>query len=405
MRTTTRKALIIGCGISGPVVAMFLQRAGIEAEIYEVRSEPDGYTDYTGLFLNMACNGLAVLKSLELDGLATAEGSPVPRMLMRSGNGKHLGVIHNGVQKSLGPESVIITRGALNRILREEAVRRRITVHFGKKLKHIEVTNAQQVIASFEDGTTASGDLLVGCDGIHSCTRQLMIPHAPQPRYTGVMGYGGFAYSSTIPPTPGIQHFVFGKRAVFGYHVRSSGEIYWFINAASPQDPTKTGLGTITSDEWKKRFLTLFSEDDPLIQDIIRATESDIGVYPVYDIPSLSAWYRGPVVVVGDAAHATAPSAGQGASMALEDAIVLAKCMRDMPHLEDAFAMYEGLRRKRAEKIVRSARKRGRNQTAHNAIQLWFRDLMISFFLKLFANSNSLAWIYSYQVNWEQKVV
>lgn len=91
--------------------------------------------------------------------------------------------------------------------------------------------------------------------------------------------------------------------------------------------------------------------------------------------------------------------------MALEDAIVLAKCVRDMTSLEKAFAMYERLRRKRAEKIVRSARNRGRNQMASNPVQLWFRDLMMSFFLKHFASSNSLAWIYSYRVDWDQKVV
>ncbi|EFH83500.1 FAD-dependent oxidoreductase [Ktedonobacter racemifer] len=402
METSRRKALIIGCGIAGPVVAMFLQRAGFEAEIYEARSRPD---DYAGLFLNMASNGLDVLQSLGLDGPVKAEGSPVPRMLMRSGKGKHLGEIHNGAPKSQGGESVIITRGTLNRILREEAMCRGITIHFSKRLSSIKIVNEQQVSASFEDGTIASGNLLVGCDGIHSRARQFMVPHISQPLYTGVMGYGGFAYNSTIPPTPGVQHFIFGERAAFGYHVKASGEIYWFINSPSPQEPGKTELSTITNDEWKKRFLAWFSEDDPLIQEIIHATESDIGVYPVYDIPSLPAWHKGPVVCVGDAAHATAPSSGQGASMALEDAIVLAKCVRDMTSLEKAFAMYERLRRKRAEKIVRSARNRGRNQMASNPVQLWFRDLMMSFFLKHFASSNSLAWIYSYRVDWDQKVV
>lgn len=64
MNRSRKKALIIGCGVAGPVVALFLQRAGIEAEIYEARAES---TDYGGSFLNMACNGLGVLKALGLD--------------------------------------------------------------------------------------------------------------------------------------------------------------------------------------------------------------------------------------------------------------------------------------------------------------------------------------------------
>ena len=73
MNRQKRKALIIGCGVAGPVVALFLQRAGIEAEIYEARAES---TDYGGSFLNMACNGLGVLKTLGLDDQVSSQGSP-----------------------------------------------------------------------------------------------------------------------------------------------------------------------------------------------------------------------------------------------------------------------------------------------------------------------------------------
>ncbi len=73
MTRPARKALISGCGIAGPVVALFLQRAGIEAEIYEARAES---TDYGGNFLNMACNGLGVLGTLGLDEQVSRQGSP-----------------------------------------------------------------------------------------------------------------------------------------------------------------------------------------------------------------------------------------------------------------------------------------------------------------------------------------
>ena len=79
MKSSNRKALIIGAGIAGPITALFFQCSGIEAEIYEVRSEAE---ISTGWFLNLAGNGIEVLKTLKTDEPIRAEGSPVPHMIM-----------------------------------------------------------------------------------------------------------------------------------------------------------------------------------------------------------------------------------------------------------------------------------------------------------------------------------
>src|SRR6266536_2505307 len=125
MNRPGRKALIIGSGIAGPVVALFLQRAGIEAEIYEARAES---TDYGGNFLNMSCNGLGVLKPLGLDDLVSQQGSPIPRMVMWNGNGKRLGEVHNGAREGLGVPSINILRSRLHQVLRQGAEDQRIKI-------------------------------------------------------------------------------------------------------------------------------------------------------------------------------------------------------------------------------------------------------------------------------------
>jgi 2-polyprenyl-6-methoxyphenol hydroxylase-like FAD-dependent oxidoreductase len=155
----------------------------------------------------------------------------------------------------------------------------------------------------------------------------------------------------------------------------------------------------IVSDAWQERMLDLFREDLPLISEMIRATESPIIGYPIYDISTQPIWQKGPVVLVGDAIHAVSPSAGQGASLAVEDAIVLAKCLRDREDLSQAFATYERLRRARVEHMVRYGRSLGQ---AKVMTHLWFRDLLTPFFLKLFANSAALDWVYSYKVDWDE---
>src|SRR5215469_14961584 len=132
MNKPGRKALIIGCGIAGPVVALFLQRAGIEAEIYEARAES---TDYGGSFLNMACNGLGVLGTLGLDEQVSRQGSPIPRMVIWSGKGKRLGEVRNGARAEVGAPSINLLRARLHQTLRKEAGQRGIKIAFGKKLQ------------------------------------------------------------------------------------------------------------------------------------------------------------------------------------------------------------------------------------------------------------------------------
>ena len=400
MNRSRKKALIIGGGVAGPVVALFLQRAGIEAEIYEAR---DSSTDYGGSFLNMACNGLGVLKALQLDEQVTSRGSPIPRMVIWSGKGKRLGEVRNGARAEVGAPSVNILRSRLHQVLRQGAERQGIKLAFGKKLVSLS-TDAQGVVATFEDGTTAEGDCLIGCDGVYSRTRQLINPGAPTPHYTGLISTGGFASHSSFPPTPNTMHFVFGKRAFFGYHISSCGEMYWFVNFPQKEAPARGDLEIIVSEEWRERMLDLFRGDLPLISEMIRATESAIISYPIYDIATQPIWHQGPVALVGDAVHAVSPNAGQGASLAMEDAIVLAKCLRDSSDLEQAFSTYEHLRRGRVERVVKYGRSTGQAKVMTNPVQVWFRDLLAPLFLKFFANPAALDWVYSYQVDWDESV-
>ena len=160
----------------------------------------------------------------------------------------------------------------------------------------------------------------------------------------------------------------------------------------------------IVSEEWQERMLDLFQGDLPLISEMIRATQSAIIGYPIYDIATQPLWQKGPVVLVGDAIHAVPTSAGQGASLAVEDALVLAKCLRDISDLEQAFATYERLRRARVERMVQHGRGAGQGKVMTHPIQVWFRDRLTPLFLKLLANSAALDWIYSYQVDWDESV-
>jgi 2-polyprenyl-6-methoxyphenol hydroxylase-like FAD-dependent oxidoreductase len=394
--STTRKALIIGCGIAGPAAALFLKRAGFEPTVFEAIREHD---DYAGLFLNVGRNGMRVLEELGVGGPCRRHGFEMRVMSFRNGAGKWLGNIG---EPHAEPHGVTVKRGLLHRVLLEEAQRQGIQVQLGKKLAGLQMT-ADQVTAHFEDGTSASGDFLIGCDGIHSKVRSIILPNAAQPSYTGLISFGGFAHSPDMKREPGVQHMVFGRKAFFGYLVKNDGEIYWFGNMNMPGTPTRKDLQAIPASEWRQTILELYLRDPAPVLDIVRRTEGEVGVYPIYDMLTQPAWHSGRAVLIGDAIHAISPNAGQGASLALEDAMVLAKCLRDIDGADRAFARFQQLRKERVERIVRYSRTVGQRKYATNPVQVFFRDLMLPHFLKS-AGKHSHAWMYNYRIDWNEKV-
>jgi FAD-dependent urate hydroxylase len=394
-----KKALVIGGGVAGPVAAMALQRAGIDSVVYEAYASG---ADDAGAFLTFASNGLDALRTIDANHLVLAEGFPTPRMEIQSGTGKHLGNAPNGGTLPDGTVSQTLRRADLYRALRDEAVRRGARVEYGKRLVDAEIT-PDGVLALFEDGTKAEGDLLIGADGIHSRTRRIIDPSATGARYIPVLNIGGYASDVRVPAHPGTFRMIFGKRAFFGYAVHPSGEVWWFANPPCTEEPTSAELAAISTEQWRKMLTNLFAEDDTPAVDIIRATPGRLAGWATYDLPSVPTWRRGSMIIIGDAAHATAPSSGQGASMAIEDAVVLARCLRDLPDTREAFATYEKLRRKRVERIVAHGA-RTSNSKAAGPVARVLRDLMMPLILKRVASGESLAWMHAYHIDWDAKV-
>jgi FAD-dependent urate hydroxylase len=393
------KALIVGGGVAGPVTAMALRQAGIDSVVYEAYA---GGADDAGSFLTFASNGLDALRTIDAHHLVLSEGFPTPRMTIQSGSGKRLGDVPNGGTLPDGTVSQTLKRADLYRALRDEAVRRGARIEYGKRLVGAETTPGG-VVARFEDGTEAEGDVLIGADGIHSRTRRIIDPSAPGARYVPVLNIGGFARGVTVQAEPGTFRMVFGKRAFFGYAVHPSGEIWWFANPPRAAEPTKAELAAIGTEQWRAILIDLFAGDDSPAVEIIRSTPGKLAGWATYDLPSVPTWYRGSMIIIGDAAHATAPSSGQGASMAIEDAIVLARCLRDLPDTGQAFAAYEQLRRARVERIVAHGA-RTSNSKAAGPIGRVLRDLMMPLILKRVARGESLVWMHDYHIEWDAKV-
>lgn len=387
----TNKALIIGGGIAGPVTAMALRRTGLDVVVYEAYGRG---SDGVGAFLTLAPNGLAALRELDLHDTVHGLGMDSPGMRMTNGKGK--------VLAEIAAPSRTLKRADLYAALRDEAVRRGVRIEYGKRLQDA-VLKRDGVTARFEDGSTATGDLLIGADGLRSRTRTLIDPAAPRARHIGLLNTGGFASGLDLPGEPGVQNFIFGRRCFFGYLIHPSGEVWWFANPPSPQEPTAAQLAAITPSQWRARLLDLFAGDAGPMRRIIQATEHIIPGWNTYDFPTVPRWSNDRMVLVGDAAHATSPSSGQGASMAIEDAVVLGQCLRDAPSIRDAFATFERLRRPRVERVVAQGKRNGSGK-APGLAGAFLRDLVMPVMMRQFEKRNALAWMTDFRIRWDDKV-
>ena len=276
-----KRALIIGGGVAGPVAAMALRQAEIDSVVYEAY---EGGADDIGAFLTFASNGLDALRTIDANDLVLAEGFPTPRMKIQSGSGKHLGDVPLGGTLPDGTVSQTLKRADLYRALRDEAVRRGARVEYGKRLVDAETT-PDGLVARFEDGTEAEGDLLIGADGVHSRTRRLIDPSAPGARYVPVLNIGGYARGVSVPAEPGQFRMVFGKRAFFGYAVHPSGDVWWFSNPPRADEPTGAELAAIGTEQWREMLLDLFAEDATPAVEIIRSTPENSPVGPLTIFP------------------------------------------------------------------------------------------------------------------------
>jgi len=390
--TKTKKALIIGGGIAGPVTAMALRRAGLDVTVFEAY---DRASDGVGAFLTLAPNGLAALGQLGLYDAVHDLGMDSPRMRISNGKGKLLA--------DFGMPSRTLKRADLYSALRDEATRRGVEIEYGRRLTDATM-KSDGVTAVFEDGSTAGGDLLVGADGLRSRTRSLIDPSAPRARHIGLLNTGGFAAPGLrVPGTPGVQHFIFGRRCFFGYLISPDGDIWWFANPPSPKEPTAAELAAITLSHWRARLMDLFKDDDGPMLKIIEGTEHILPGWNTYDFPTVPRWFNDKMVIIGDAAHATSPSSGQGASMAIEDALVLGRCLRDIPRPADAFATFERLRRTRVEKVVAQGKRNGSGK-APGLVGAVMRDLFMPVMARQMERKNLLGWIADHRIVWDDKV-
>ncbi len=339
------RVLVAGGGIAGTVTAMALKLAGHEPVVFE--AYPAGGDD-VGAFLTIMHNGMDALRAIGADGPVIDSSFAAYGVELVAPTGETVGRREFETEGLDGPRT--LTRATLYRVLQEEAARRGVPLERGRRLVRA-TPGTGGVAVEFTDGTTATGDVLVGADGVRSVVRQLIDPAADEPRYTGLTVVYGYTRAGGLPAAPGIYRMVRGSRAAFGFTTDPAGATFWFARVPDAERP-RAEIAAVTPAGWREFAHAAFDSDPLPCADIIAATGDEVFGGHSYDVPETRVWSTPEMVLVGDAAHAASPAAAQGASMAIEDSVVLAQCLRDLPDPASAFAAYENLRRERVEKLV-----------------------------------------------------
>lgn len=392
--------LIVGGGIAGPALALFLDKAGIRSTIYEAHAELANI----GGAICIAPNGMNVLAEIGLADRVADAGTPITSMAFHTPKGRLLGTMAYGQTAGAGRPAIALSRAVFHAMLLEAAAARGIAIHYGKRLAAID-DDGTRVSAKFEDGSAAQGDILIGADGIRSRVRRCILPDAPEPAFTGLVGAGGFLPNSAVPNVEPngehVMHLVYGTKAFIGYAFgdrgTSDGAFWWYALARdTPLDAASRAA--LIGDAGMQALLAAGNNWSPDIRAMLAKTTRVIPPLDIFDMPSLATWSSGRVALIGDAAHAVSPHSGQGVSMALEDALVMARELRDAPTTEMAFATFLEKRRERTEKVIAFGRHSG-NSKRHGPVISFIQSLLMPLFLRF---APSFAWVYDHREEWER---
>lgn len=330
---STGRVLIAGGGIAGLSLRAGLHGTGWDVEVVERNAT----WSPTGGGIAMQPNAIRALHELGVGAAVEAAGARIGRWVFRDQAGEMLCEIDlPAVWGDVGP-FVGIARTALHDALLAAAPG---GWRLGTAVRSLR-DDGRSVEVTFGDGTTAAYDLVVGADGIHSTVRGAVFG-GPAPVYGGQMVWRSLASTGSEATVPSVQFWV-GDGCFFGSCPVDAATTYGFANVTGPRrhDPVAGRL-----DRVRRRFAGFA----PAVRRHLAAVASDADVHcsPIEWLPR-GAWRRGRVVLLGDAAHACSPMMGQGGSVAIEDALVLA---RELDDADDVDAALDAFVRRRAARVA-----------------------------------------------------
>jgi 2-polyprenyl-6-methoxyphenol hydroxylase-like FAD-dependent oxidoreductase len=348
------RVVVVGAGIGGLAAAVALRRIGIEALVIERTAS----IREVGAGLAIWSNAINALRELGLEDTVMASASAIDRHVVQSSKGRFIARTEfTELAGMAGAPSVCIHRGVLQKTLLDALPPD--SVRSGARCAGFEGS-----AAILESGERIEADVLVGADGISSVIRE-GLHGAETPRYAGYTCWRGIRdrIPGLLPENSAL--LVLGGGSQFGAWPCGSGKLYWFLTKNATRGTVQTNTAPVAvCCDWGA----------PVPEIVAGTSEKAIIQNDIIDRPPLRWWGRGAITLLGDAAHPTTPNLGQGACLALEDAVVLAHCLSENRPIEASLRKYESMRLPRTTEIVRNSWQAGRVIQTNSPALMWLRD-------------------------------
>jgi 2-polyprenyl-6-methoxyphenol hydroxylase-like FAD-dependent oxidoreductase len=352
---TAGRVLIAGGGIAGLAMRRALRRRGLPSLVLERRREPGE----AGLAINLPGNAVRALGQLGLGEDLRGVGSPVRRREYRTDSGRLLFAIDETAFWGEEAQPHCLRRADLLRLLKRD-------LDPGDIRDGCEITAIRQgpdgVMAECSDGSVEAGGMIVGADGVHSRVRRsLFDDRAPG---AAMLSPASWRF---MTKNPGVDAWTLwaGTDALFLLIPVGQDEAYGWVSVGRSSAPGRD-LAALRS---------AFASFPRLVRDTLDAVlaRPDALHHSPLEEVRIASWTRDRVVLVGDAAHATAPVWAQGAALALEDALVLAALLAERPDWGKVGLDYEALRRPRVAHVQAMTDRLSRTTRMPG----WVRNLML----------------------------
>lgn len=340
-RKYVNKALIVGAGIGGLTTAIALQKIGIQTEIVEKSKEWNVY----GVGIIQPCNMLRALDELDLSSKCIEQGFPYEGYDYYTGNGQ---LLYGGNSPTIEgyPACNGISRRKLHQILLDAAIESGTTISMGTTVLSLE-EKENSVLVELTNGYIGSYDLVIGSDGANSTMREMLFgQHKNVYSELGVWRY-------TLPKPKDIVKgaFYYGENTKAGLIPMSEDEMYLLVTSHEPT------TARFPEEQLHNILKQRIEEFGGIIAELSEQITNPFAVVyrPIYTSFLEGQWYKGRVLLIGDAAHTTSPHLGQGAAITIEDAVVLASILKQDLTLEESFEIFMKQRYERCKLVVENS--------------------------------------------------
>ena len=351
-----RRIIIVGGGIGGLAAGLALQRRGFKVVIYERAPE----FREIGAGLIVTANARRALRDLGVDDALAALSSCVPvRMACNYATGAVLDETQtDDIQRKYGFASLQVQRGDLHGVL-HDAVRANDGAALRAGHAFVSLTqDAAKVTVRFANGATDEAEAVIGADGNASAVRSFLFP-GEATHFNGQVAFRALIPDELVPPAVHRQRMVMHpapKRYLLHYPLRG-GRIMNLIGCGQAANWEEEGWAIpATNDE----FAAAYADVTPHLLDMIHCIPPGaLFKWGLRDREPLATWVLGRVAMLGDAAHPMTPFLGQGACIAVEDALVLGRAFAASATVHEALSRYEAARKTRGTNVQLWSREEG----------------------------------------------